>query len=174
MKSMPPTLISSNPEIMGGAWCISGTRIPAKAIWSFRDQGYDCDRIREEYPGLCNDQIYAAIEFKEPKSMTQHPPERLPLDLSREVPLNGANPIEYVLASTADEHKRQRDRLIAAAKVLHHAIDNEYEVDCVDGRFVGNIPGDVMRAWQDVHYALAECGGGCRWLTRRSGYGRSL
>ena len=41
----------------------------------------------------------------------------------------------YVRADIADEHLAwQRDRLIAAAKALHHAIDNEYEVDCVDGR----------------------------------------
>ena len=50
MKSMPPTLISSNPEIMGGAWCISGTRIPAKAIWSFRDQGYDLTGFARNTP----------------------------------------------------------------------------------------------------------------------------
>ena len=78
---MTPPLISSNPEIMGGAWCISGTRIPAKAVKSFHDYGYTCDRIREEYPGLCNDQIYAAIEFKEPSLMEETPMDDAPDEL---------------------------------------------------------------------------------------------
>ena len=85
--------------------------------------------------------------------MTQHPPERLPLDLSREVPLNGANPIEYVLASTADEHKRQRDDLcdwlrLAIAHVEENLTD---EHGFLSGRSKGLV--SKMRA------AIAECEG---------------
>ena len=52
-------IITSDPDIMGGAWCISGTRIPAKAVQSFHEHGYDpCDRGYAR-----NTPVYAMTRF---------------------------------------------------------------------------------------------------------------
>lgn len=62
--------ITSTPDIMGGAWCIAGTRIPASVVKSFHKTGHSHEQIQREYPTLTIAQIKAAIEFVEPPMTT--------------------------------------------------------------------------------------------------------
>ena len=56
-------MISSDPNIMGGVPCITGTRVPVRAVWGFHKDGYSIAWIMEEYPTLTQEQIEAAIEW---------------------------------------------------------------------------------------------------------------
>jgi uncharacterized protein (DUF433 family) len=57
-------MISSNPEIMGGDWCITGTRIPAAAIgkWMLHSIN-NAKQIQREYPTLTIEQIEIAAQW---------------------------------------------------------------------------------------------------------------
>ena len=44
---------------------IAGTRVPVDAIKAFRDAGYTVEQILEEYPGLTDEDIKAALEYGE-------------------------------------------------------------------------------------------------------------
>lgn len=58
--------IVRHPDFCGGAYRIAGTRIPVRAIKSFRKAGYSIARIRSEYPTLTAKEIKAAIAFRRP------------------------------------------------------------------------------------------------------------
>lgn len=53
--------IVSHPDICGGTPCIEGTRIPARAVMSFHDDGYSVAHIQSEYPTLSEDTIRSVI-----------------------------------------------------------------------------------------------------------------
>lgn len=70
--------IASHPEVMDGAWCIVGQRIPASSVKSFHEAGYSVAAIQKEYPTLSVEQVEAAIAFQPPPI-----PEGVPSDLQR-------------------------------------------------------------------------------------------
>jgi uncharacterized protein (DUF433 family) len=55
--------ISIDPGIHHGDPCIKGTRIPAEIIISSLADGMTFDEIREAYPQLTDDDIYAALAY---------------------------------------------------------------------------------------------------------------
>ena len=52
-----------DPEIHHGDPCIKGTRIPVTIIVGGLADGMSFDEIREEYPLLTNEDIYAALAY---------------------------------------------------------------------------------------------------------------
>lgn len=54
--------ISSDPEIMSGAFVVKGTRIPIKRIIHLFGQGYTAEAIHLEYPQLTVGVIQDVIE----------------------------------------------------------------------------------------------------------------
>jgi len=57
--------ISRNPNVMSGAYCIRGTRIPAWLIQNFNRNGMSARRIVKFYDGRYTvKQIQAAIDFR--------------------------------------------------------------------------------------------------------------
>ncbi len=44
---------------------IAGTRIPVRAIREFAEEGYTTEQIIEEYPGLSDRDVAAALAYKE-------------------------------------------------------------------------------------------------------------
>ena len=57
--------ISRKPDVMAGAYCISGTRIPVTTIRGcFRD--WSVERILKEYPSLTRADVIAALSFRRP------------------------------------------------------------------------------------------------------------
>lgn len=61
------TRISRNPDIMGGAYCIRGSRIP---VWTIKSCARDWDHatILREYPTLTQADIDAALAFRKVKA----------------------------------------------------------------------------------------------------------
>lgn len=57
-----------NPDIMDGALCFAGTRIPVAAVKSFANAGYSPADIAKEYPSLTVADIQAGIEYGESTS----------------------------------------------------------------------------------------------------------
>lgn len=63
MKRRWQDRITIDPEIHHGDACIKGTRIPAGIIISSLADGMTFDEIREAYPQLTHDDIYAALAY---------------------------------------------------------------------------------------------------------------
>jgi DNA-binding transcriptional MerR regulator len=60
--------VERNRYVAHNAWVIAGTRIPTRAIKSFRDAGYSIEDIQREYPTLTSEDIRAALEHEEKAS----------------------------------------------------------------------------------------------------------
>ena len=60
--------IERNRHVAHNAWVIAGTRIPTRAIKSFRDAGYSIAQIKREYPTLTTEDIRAALDHEEKAS----------------------------------------------------------------------------------------------------------
>lgn len=56
--------IERHRYVMHNAWVVSGTRIPTKAIWRFREAGYSSAAIMREYPPLTERDIEAALRHE--------------------------------------------------------------------------------------------------------------
>ena len=59
--------ITKNRFVARNAATIGGTRIPVAAIKRFHSAGYSSEEIISEYPSLTEEDIEAAISFREPK-----------------------------------------------------------------------------------------------------------
>ena len=55
--------IEINPEIMMGKPVIKGTRIPVYVVLNLLGEGYDMERIKDEYPDLTDKDILAVLKF---------------------------------------------------------------------------------------------------------------
>ncbi len=55
--------ITADPEIMHGAVCFKGTRIPVSVVLDNLAAGETPERIREQYPSLKPEHILAAIAY---------------------------------------------------------------------------------------------------------------
>ena len=55
--------IAVNPNICGGAPCISGTRVMVSTVLSQLAGGYSIEKIVEGYPQLNREKVVAAIEY---------------------------------------------------------------------------------------------------------------
>ena len=55
--------IAIDPEIHHGDPCIKGTRIPVAMVVGSLADGMTFDDIREAYPQLTNEDIYAALAY---------------------------------------------------------------------------------------------------------------
>jgi uncharacterized protein (DUF433 family) len=83
--SKADTMVVSDPEVMGGALVIRGTRIPVRLVAEMRRQGASVEEILEGYPSLTRDRIESAELY------AQAHPRRGPNARTR-LPL-GARPI---------------------------------------------------------------------------------
>ena len=57
------SLITSDPEILGGKPVIAGTRISVQLILEKLGAGWSIQDLLEDYPHLTRDQIIAAIAY---------------------------------------------------------------------------------------------------------------
>ena len=61
---MPKTLrkyVEINPQILGGAPVISGTRIPIERIYQLIKQGHSVENLQEEYPWVDKKKILFTV-----------------------------------------------------------------------------------------------------------------
>ena len=58
---LPP--VTSDPRIMGGKPCITGTRMPIDWVFQFLEHGYTLEQFLEQYPQYGRDQVERAIHY---------------------------------------------------------------------------------------------------------------
>ena len=56
------TAISSNPEIMGGTPCFTGTRVPFQTLLDFLEGGDSLDDFLESFPSVSRELAVAALQ----------------------------------------------------------------------------------------------------------------
>jgi uncharacterized protein (DUF433 family) len=60
-----PAEVVSVPDIMGGDWTVSGTRVPAETIVAYLRAGHTHAEILDDYPSLPVDGVEAVIRWAE-------------------------------------------------------------------------------------------------------------
>ena len=61
-------LLSSDPEIMGGSICITGTRIPISVLLDNLVAGVPMHEILDDYPDLKREQVQKVIDWSDRKA----------------------------------------------------------------------------------------------------------
>jgi len=56
-------LVSSDPEIMGGTLCFSGTRVPVRSLFDYLEGGNSIDGFLESFDWISREQVTAVLEF---------------------------------------------------------------------------------------------------------------
>ncbi|MBM4459395.1 MAG: DUF433 domain-containing protein [Chloroflexi bacterium] len=59
----PLTPVTSDPGIMGGKPCISGTRMPIDGIFQFLEHGYSLEQFLQLYPQYQRAQVESAVRY---------------------------------------------------------------------------------------------------------------
>ena len=49
---MPASLVSRNPEIMSGALCFTGTRVPVKNLFDYLEGSSSLEDFLEDFPSI--------------------------------------------------------------------------------------------------------------------------
>jgi uncharacterized protein (DUF433 family) len=57
--------ISSNPEIMGGTLCLTGTRVPFRTLLDYLEGGNSLDEFLEDFPSVSGDLAVTALQQPE-------------------------------------------------------------------------------------------------------------
>ena len=72
--------VKTDPEIMGGTPCVTGTRIPARQIAVMYNMGESVEGLLEGYPSLCEESIEASLDWAkvhpQPTAVPKRPPWR--------------------------------------------------------------------------------------------------
>lgn len=58
---MDKFLVSSNPEIMSGALCFSGTRVPVKSLFDYLEGTSSLADFLEDFPSVSKDVALAVL-----------------------------------------------------------------------------------------------------------------
>lgn len=59
---MKQSVMSRNPEIMGGAPVFRGTRVPVQTLLDYLEAGDSIDRFLEGFPSVSREQVIAFLE----------------------------------------------------------------------------------------------------------------
>jgi len=54
--------VSSDPEILGGMLCFSGTRVPVRNLFDYLEGGSGIDVFLESFEWICREQVTAVLE----------------------------------------------------------------------------------------------------------------
>ena len=60
--SETPSVIHSDPEILGGAAVFRGTRVPVKNLFDYLEAGNPLERFLDHFPTVSREQALAALE----------------------------------------------------------------------------------------------------------------
>ena len=64
-------VISSDPEVQGGAAVFTGTRVPVKNLIDYLEAGDSLEEFLEDFPSLIRSQAVAALELARWKASVQ-------------------------------------------------------------------------------------------------------
>ncbi len=59
---MSKAIITSSPDVMGGAPVFAGTRVPVATLFDYLEDGESIDDFLEGYPGVTREQVVAVLE----------------------------------------------------------------------------------------------------------------
>jgi uncharacterized protein (DUF433 family) len=59
---MDGSLVSRDPEIMSGALCFTGTRVPVKNLFDYLEGGSSLEEFLEDFPSIRRDTAVAVLE----------------------------------------------------------------------------------------------------------------
>jgi len=57
------SLITQDPDILGGKPIIAGTRMSVETILELISSGMEIEKVLEEYPFLAKEQVQAAVDY---------------------------------------------------------------------------------------------------------------
>ncbi len=55
------TLISSDPEILSGTPVFAGTRVPARTLFDYLEEGHNLDEFLDDFPTVTRQQAQAVL-----------------------------------------------------------------------------------------------------------------
>jgi uncharacterized protein (DUF433 family) len=61
-KNMDASLVSRDPEIMSGALCFTGTRVPVKNLFDYLEGGSSLEAFLDDFPSISRDRVVAVLE----------------------------------------------------------------------------------------------------------------
>ncbi|MFA5914938.1 MAG: DUF433 domain-containing protein [Burkholderiales bacterium] len=70
---MDTSLVSRDPEIMSGALCFTGTRVPVKNLFDYLEGASSLEDFLEDFPSVSRDKAVAVLEAAR-KSLTADAP----------------------------------------------------------------------------------------------------
>jgi uncharacterized protein (DUF433 family) len=59
---MDPTIVSRDPEIMSGALCFTGTRVPVKNLFDYLEGRSSLDDFLDDFPSVSRERAVAVLE----------------------------------------------------------------------------------------------------------------
>ena len=59
---MDSSLVSRDPEIMSGALCFSGTRVPVKSLFEYLEGTSSLEEFLEDFPSVSRQRAVAVLE----------------------------------------------------------------------------------------------------------------
>ena len=71
--AMDSSLVSRNPEIMSGALCFTGTRVPVKNLFDYLEGGATLEGFLEDFPSIQRDKAVAVLEAARERLSTDAP-----------------------------------------------------------------------------------------------------
>jgi uncharacterized protein (DUF433 family) len=63
--------VTSDPEVLSGTTCFSGTRVPVAALLDCFEAGDRIDDFLEDFPTVSRDQVHAVLRIAG-EAVTQH------------------------------------------------------------------------------------------------------
>lgn len=58
-----PTVVHSDPEILGGTPVFIGTRVPVQSLFDYLESGDTIDEFLRQFPSVKRDQAVAALDL---------------------------------------------------------------------------------------------------------------
>ena len=59
---MNPSLVKRDPEIMSGALCFTGTRVPVKNLFDYLEGTSSLEEFLEDFPSVSRERAVAVLE----------------------------------------------------------------------------------------------------------------
>ncbi len=59
---MDASLVKRDPEIMSGALCFTGTRVPVKHLFDYLEGSSSIEEFLEDFPSVSRDRAVAVLE----------------------------------------------------------------------------------------------------------------
>ena len=59
---MDASLVNRDPEIMSGALCFAGTRVPVKNLFDYLEGGSSLEEFLDDFPSISREKAVAVLE----------------------------------------------------------------------------------------------------------------